>query len=92
MKPNSTFLNLPKKFWACVRLISQEVGYTERKTGQIKIPTLFEMSTQLEPFGIDFELLQVQQTKGKVAFGTLFQDYFAYRANIRPLAKVMIVP
>ena len=39
MKPNDTFLKLPNFFWAGVRLISQEVGYTEKGTGQIKIPS-----------------------------------------------------
>jgi hypothetical protein len=82
MKPNSNFLNLPKNFWASVRLISQEVGYTERKTRRIKVPTLLEMDTHLEHFGIDFELLQAQRTKGNVIFGTRLRDYFTYRANI----------
>ena len=40
------------------------------------------MNTQLEQFGIDIELLQAQQTKGNVVFGTQLRDYFAYRANI----------
>lgn len=82
MRPNNIFLNLPKNFWASVRLISQEVGYTERKTGQIKIPALLEINTQLEHFGVDFELLQTQPINGKLAFGELLQAYFAYRANI----------
>ena len=38
MKPNNTFLNLPKNFWASVRLISQAVGYTEKSTGQNELP------------------------------------------------------
>ena len=42
MEPNSIFLNLPKNFWASVRLISQEVGYTERGTGRIKVPTVID--------------------------------------------------
>ena len=30
MTPDSRFLNLPKSFWAFVRLIGQECGYTQR--------------------------------------------------------------
>lgn len=80
MKPNSVFLNLPKNFWASVRLISQEVGYTEKSTRQIKIPATGEIRSKIEKFGIDFTRLQDQYTS-KGYFGQLLQDYFVYRAN-----------
>jgi len=81
MKPNSEFMNLPKKFWASVRLISQEVGYTGKSTGQIKIPAADEIDTKLQKFGVDFYRLQEQKTDiGN--FGQLLHDYFTYRADI----------
>jgi len=81
MKPNNVFLNLPKTFWASVRLISQEVGYTQRLTKQIKIPTNDEINIKLEMLGIDFHRLQEQKSDfGK--FSGLLQDYFSYRADI----------
>ena len=40
MKPSNTFVKLPMNFWASVRSISQAVGYTDKLTKQIKIPTL----------------------------------------------------
>jgi len=81
MKPNNAFLTLPKNFWASVRLISQEVGYTEKSTGQIKIPGLDEIQSRLGKFEIDFSRLQAQQTSGG-NFGKVLQDYFVYRADI----------
>lgn len=81
MKPNNTYMNLPKNFWASVRLISQTVGYTEKTTGQIKIPVLDEIQPRLEKFEIDFTRLQAQQTAGG-NFGKVLQDYFIYRADI----------
>lgn len=39
MKAESRFLNQPLEFWANVKLISQKVGYTERGTSRIKVPT-----------------------------------------------------
>ncbi|MBV5343756.1 hypothetical protein JZU68_09215, partial [bacterium] len=81
MKPNNIFLNLPKNFWASVRLISQEVGYTQRTTGQIKIPTNTEINAKLEKLDINFYHLQEQDTNSG-NFGNLLQDYFSYRANI----------
>ncbi len=81
MKPNDMFLNLPENFWACVRLISQATGYTDKSTGQIKIPNANEIQSKLESFEIDFFRLQMQQTL-KGDFGKLLQDYFVYRADI----------
>ena len=81
MKPNNVFLNLPKTFWASVRLISQEVGYTQRLTKQIKIPTHDEINTKLEILGIVFYRLQEQKLGGG-KFSDLLQDYFSYRADV----------
>src|SRR5207248_3303130 len=52
MQPNKSFVGLPKSFWANVRTIGQEVGYTERpkrqvgvtgRAGPIKVPTPAEV-------------------------------------------------
>ena len=80
MKPNDTFLKLPKTFWASVRLISQEVGYTERGTGLIKVPSTDQIRIRLERCGVDFDKLQDQRF-GSNTFGELLNDYFAYRAE-----------
>jgi hypothetical protein len=80
MKPNSAFLNLPKNFWASVRLISQEVGYTEKLTGKIKIPSLSEISVKLNKFDIDFSRLQSQIT-ATGSFENVLQNYFSYRSD-----------
>lgn len=81
MKPNNAFLGLPKNFWASVRLISQEVGYTERTTGQIKIPTNTEIDSKLESLGINFYRLR-EQTINTRRFDDLLQGYFSYRADV----------
>ncbi|MGH8865669.1 MAG: DUF7690 domain-containing protein [Burkholderiales bacterium] len=39
MNPDPRFLAQSKEFWANVRTISQEVGYTQRGQGTIKVPT-----------------------------------------------------
>lgn len=80
MKPSDTFLKLPKTFWASVRLISQEVGYTERGTGRIKVPSTDQIRIRLERCGVDFDKLQNQRF-GSNTFGELLTDYFAYRAE-----------
>ena len=40
MKAENKYLNQPLEFWANVRLISQKVGYTDRKTSKIKVNNL----------------------------------------------------
>ncbi len=81
MKPNSDFVNLPKTFWASVRLIGQEVGYTEKSTKQIKIPVLNEIQSKLHDFGIDYSSLEKQNTAHR-NFGRLLKEYFTYRADV----------
>jgi hypothetical protein len=81
MKPNELFLKLPKPFWASVRLISQDVGYTEKGTNRIKVPSREQIKIKLEKREIDFDKIQSQTFDSK-DFGTLLADYFAYRANI----------
>lgn len=80
MKPSDQFLRLPKNFWASVRLISQEVGYTEKSTGKIKIPSISEIQSKLKKIGVDFSRLQLQKIKNG-NFGEILNAYFSYRAD-----------
>ena len=80
MKANDKFLNLPKTFWANVRLISQEVGYTARGTDQIKIPSANEIELKLDKLAIDQNQLQIQKV-GSQKLDVLLNEYFTYRAD-----------
>lgn len=84
MKPDNRFLGRPKHFWANVRLISQEAGYTERgrrgKKGRIKVPTLAEMVTALRKFGLG--AIHLIDERGKpTELGQMLSAYFEYRAE-----------
>jgi hypothetical protein len=79
MKPNNTFLKLPKSFWASVRLISQEVGYTEK--GKIRIPNENEIRNRLNVLDVDVDRLFSQKSDSG-CFGKLLQNYFTYRADV----------
>jgi len=79
--PNQLFRNRPKQFWAYVRSISQTVGYTVRGQGQIKIPSVAEMTRALTSLGLDASCLH--GTDGEpTQLGRTLGAYFAYRANI----------
>lgn len=90
MQPNKNFVGLPKAFWANIRTISQEVGYTVRpkrqkglkgQTGPIKIPTLAEMIAALE--SIDLTANHVVGQGGRATdLGKQIIDYFEYRADV----------
>lgn len=80
MKPEARFLNQPKHFWANVRTISQQVGYTVRSTKQIKVPTLTEIRTVLRDLGLN--PLHVADEEGHPTdLGATLREYFEYRAR-----------
>ena len=81
MTPDPRFITLPKSFWAFVRLIGQECGYTERGRGEILVPSREQVESRLEridiaPGGLARELLSGVSVWDKLA------EYFEYRAAI----------
>jgi len=83
MRPDPRFLNLPKDFWANVRLISQEVGYTTTIKGQkeIKVPSLQEIERAFAEISLDAHHLIDRRGK-PTAYGRLLCEYFEYRASV----------
>lgn len=89
MQANPAFVKLPKEFWANVRTISQEVGYTSRpprqrgvtgQAGPIKIPTLAEMKAALESINLTASHL-VGANGQPTDMGRQVIGYFNYRAD-----------
>ena len=81
MKPNQRFLKQPKNFWANVRSLSQELGYTVRGTGQIKIFTIQDIITGLKQLSLS--AAHVANTKGEpTEFGKTLHAYFEHRAKV----------
>ena len=80
MKPNKRFSNLPPEFWASVRLISQEVGYSISGEGSIKVPTSEDIKSALEKIDVDHSAIVGRNNK-LTGLGKVLTDYYAYRAN-----------
>lgn len=80
MKANTNFINQPKEFWAHVKTISQEVGYTDRSTGAIKIPTLTEIRDKFARVGLT--AMHLQNDNELTPFGIKLLHYFTFRADI----------
>lgn len=81
MKPDKKFLNQAKHFWANVRSISQHVGYTARRTKQIKIPTLMEMKASLHALGLTATHI-LDDNNNPTEFGNTLHAYFTHRADV----------
>lgn len=81
MKADPRFLSQPKEFWANVRTISQEVGYTERGADSIKIPSLEAIRKEFSRLGLSTAHIADVEDKLTV-FGKCLFDYFAYRAIV----------
>lgn len=81
MQPEKRFLAQPKSFWACVRTISQKVGYTQRGTGQIKVPTLNDMVTGFRDLGLNVHGLR-HKDGSPTDLAIKLTDYFKYRAKV----------
>jgi hypothetical protein len=79
MQAESKFLKQSLEFWANVKLISQKIGYTERKTSAIKVPTIDEIEKAFDDLGLDSS--RIISNKKATAFGILLIEYFQHRAN-----------
>jgi hypothetical protein len=82
MKPNERFQRQPKHFWANVRTVSQGLGYTQRKTRQIKVFTLAEVKRCLEN-KLGLTSTHILDAAGNpTELGATLQEYFVYRADV----------
>ena len=81
MKPDPRFLKQPKSFWAYVRLISQQVGYTSRGSGRILAPDLPTVIKALNAIGLDAACIG-RPSAGPTKLGQALTTYLAHRANV----------
>jgi len=81
MIADSRFANQDNSFWAHVRSISQKIGYTDRATGQIRIPTSGQVAKVMSDLKLESNHLMDLDLK-LTPQGKLLLDYFEYRADI----------
>jgi len=80
LRPHPDFLNQPKRFWAHVRSISEQVGYTDRATKQIKVPSLAEICGALIDLGLSASHV-MERGETATDFGASLCAYFKHRAD-----------
>ncbi|NMC63556.1 MAG: hypothetical protein GYA55_10375 [SAR324 cluster bacterium] len=87
MKPDGRFVNLRKDFWANVRTISEECGYTSRSprnnplSSQVKVPSIEEIKQALENRGLVYSHI-ANANNTLTDFGKLLISYYGFRANV----------
>jgi hypothetical protein len=79
MQAEDKFLNQSPEFWANVKLISQKIGYTDRKTKAIKIPSIMEIELAYNKLGLDTS--KIISNNNVTDFGALLISYFEFRAD-----------
>jgi hypothetical protein len=81
MKSIDRFRNKPKEFWANVRTISQQVGYTMRGEGRVKVPTINEIKNAYNALGLNFFKI-IDNKDNLTETGNELIEYFTHRANV----------
>lgn len=79
MKPDKRFVDLPKRFWALVRLAGQECGYTNG--GQITIPDRGAVADALTTLGLTPVALDAPLPNAGATWTTLL-EYFTLRRDL----------
>lgn len=81
MKPDGRFLKQPKSFWANVRGISKQIGYTDRRSGMVMVPSFDAMCAGLIANELGTHHL-IDESGLPNQLGQLIHDYFTHRANV----------
>ena len=81
MTPDPRFTDLSRSFWACVRKISERVGYTVRGQHTVRVPQCCQMRDALDAMGMNGAL--VADAEGSpTQLGSQLQAYYAHRADV----------
>ena len=81
MKADPRFLRQTKEFWANIRTISQEIGYTNRGQESILVPTLAQIGKAFEKLSLSMNHI-VTKNGTLTTFGKTLFDYFVFRADL----------
>ncbi len=81
MLPDPRFQQQPMEFWANVRTIGQQVGYTVRGKGIIRVPTMDDIQVSFKAIGLGVEHL-VAPDGTLTQTGQRLLGYFEYRADV----------
>lgn len=85
MKANKSYTNLPPEFWANIKLINQQIGYTRRKSkkfpsGGFVIPEPEEIIAKFKSINLDPS--KIAKNDQFTKYGQKIIDYLVYRGDL----------
>lgn len=78
MRPDVRFRGQPKSFWADVRAVGDAVGYTDRRTKAIRVPSLEEICEGYRRHGL--QRRHLFESNAPTSTGRQLLEYLEYRA------------
>ena len=81
MKPNPDFYALDRSFWAHVKLVSERLGYSNRKTKTLRRYTPRQVADCLAELGSASEQILSAGSSDPTEFGRLLVSYLNFRAE-----------
>ena len=79
MKPNSRFFGRDRAFWAHIRLLSERLGYSTKKS--VRKYTLNEIVVCLHDNGLSTGHVWDQDARRPTEYGALLLDYLNFRSS-----------
>jgi hypothetical protein len=81
MRADPRFGKQSGAFWANVRTISEQVGYSVRGQGVVKVPEISQVRDAYETLGLS--MTRIESAGGELMpLGQTLLDYFAFRAKV----------
>ena len=80
MKADPKFAALPKSFWAVVRSVSQEIGYTIRGEGQVKVPSIDEVRQAFKNLHLNPD--RIGNAENPTGLASTLLAYYEHRAKV----------
>jgi hypothetical protein len=81
MKADNRFIRQPKTFWAHVRSISQHLHYTDKKTKEVKVPSVADIKGALNALSLKDDHI-CRRDGTPTDNGQRLHAYFQHRAEI----------
>lgn len=80
MKPDERFQRQSPRFWAHVRAISEDCGYTDRSAGQVRVLSQDDVERSIAKLGL--HIIDASQSTTPTPSPSVLVDYFAHRADM----------
>ncbi len=80
MRPDPKFIGQSKQFWACVRTLSQWIGYTDKGTRSIKVPTIEEILDAFKQLNLNGKEI-ADDSGNPTPLAINLHQYFVHRAT-----------